>query len=135
MKKFFICCLAALVVFVVLVSCKKYASTGPMYPVERKIRFQLYTRQDFSANSSLIHFSVFIKTVNNTIFDSTLAPMEIKDIPDSTHKLVIEKTVLGNGNLDLAAGFRYEIDNVGASWFIDTSKAGNTLKIIDYAFQ
>ncbi len=61
--------------------------------------------------------------------------MQIKDIPDAAHKIVIEKTVFGTGNSDLAAGFNYEIQNVGHSWYIDTSRAGNELKVIDYAFQ
>ena len=61
--------------------------------------------------------------------------MQIKDIPDAAHKLVIEKTVPGNDNTDLAVGFHYEIQNVGHSGYIDTSKAGNALKVIDYAFQ
>lgn len=107
------------------------------YPpaIERKIRFQLYTNQDFSADNSIIHFSIFIKDANRTLLDSALASMQIKDIPDAAHKLIVEKTVTGNYNSDLTAGFRYEIENVGISAFIDTSKAGNTFKIIDYAFQ
>jgi len=43
--------------------------------------------------------------------------------------------VSGSGNSDLAAGFHYEIQNVGHSGYTDTSKAGNGLKVIDYAFQ
>jgi len=62
-----------------------------------------------------------------------LASMRIEDIPDALNKLVIEKTV--NDNSDLAAGFHYEIQDVGSSSFIDTSKAGNPFKIIDYSFQ
>jgi hypothetical protein len=129
--------LVVLTVIVMLGSCKKdYSSGATTYPaIERKIRFQLYTNQDFSGNNSVINFSLFIRNANKTIFDSSLATMQIKDIPDALHKLVIEKTVPGNDNSDLAAGFNYEIQNVGNSWFIDTSKAGNTLKIIDYAFQ
>ena len=114
--------------------CKKYASP-PVMLADRKIRFQLYTNQDFSTDNSLINFSIFIKDKNGTLLDSALAAMEIKDIPDSAHKFVIEKTVTENNNWDLAAGFQYEIQNVGYSWYIDTSKAGNTLKVIDYAFQ
>jgi hypothetical protein len=61
--------------------------------------------------------------------------MQLKDIPDVAHKLVIEKTAPGNDDSDLAAGFHYEIQNVGHSGYIDTSKAGNNFKVIDYAFQ
>ena len=134
--------LAAIAVVFVVASCKKdYSSGNTVYPsgntvypaAERKIRFQLYTNQDFSGNTSVINFSVFIRNVNRTLFDSAIGSMRIEDIPDASHKLVIEKTV--NDNADLAAGFNYEIQDVGISWHIDTSKAGNPFKIIDYAFQ
>jgi hypothetical protein len=135
MKKFIIAICSALLVVLTGISCKKdYSShdTSNSF-TSRTIRFQLYTNQDFSANTSVINFSIFIKNGNKTLFDSSLASMQIKDIPDNTHKIVIEKTVADNA--DLAAGFRYEILNVGISWHIDTSKAGNGLKVIDYAFQ
>ena len=125
---------AAIAVVFVLASCKKYSSGNMIYPAaERKIRFELYTNQDFSGDASVINFSIFIRNSNRTLFDSTLASMRIQDIPDALHKIVIEKTV--NDNYDLAAGFRYEIHDVGTSAFIDTSKAGNPFKIIDYSFQ
>ena len=110
----------------------------------RTFRFVLYTDQDFSNNNSVIHFSVFIKkgsvyvfdtTRTNILFDSTFAPMQIKDIPDPAHKIVIEKKVIGYDDADLTAGFVYEIENVGSSWHIDTSRAGNPLKVIDYNFR
>jgi hypothetical protein len=130
----FIYAFAGLVIAMIALSCRKDHSTSVIpYPQNRTIRFQLYTNEDFSTNSSVINFSIFIKNHNRTLFDSSLASMQIKDIPDSTHKIVIEKTVADN--LDLAAGFRYEITNVGISWHIDTSKAGNSLKVIDYNFQ
>jgi hypothetical protein len=133
MKKF-IRIAAALALLFIVVSCRKYSSGNIIYPASpRTIRFQLYTNQDFSGNASVINFSIFIRDANRTLFDSSLAPMRIEDIPDALHKLVIEKTV--NDNADLAAGFNYEIQDVGNSWYIDTSKAGNALKIIDYSFQ
>lgn len=137
MKKLFIMRIVSLVVLVSILSCKKQYPTAYETPpgIERKIRFQLYTNQDFSGNTSIINFSLFIKNGNTNLFDSALAVMKIKDIPDAAHKIVIEKTVTTNGNSDLAAGFRYEIQDVGNSWYIDTSKAGNPFKIIDYAFQ
>ena len=127
---------AALFVTLIAISCRKnYSATGITTPATaRTFRFQLYTNQDFSTNSSVINFSIFIKNGNQKkLFDSSLASMQIKDIPDSAHKIVIEKTVADNS--DLAAGFLYEIENVGISWHIDTSKAGNVLKVVDYAFQ
>lgn len=127
-----------LTVVFVIVSCKKgYSPGNTIYPgvgTERKIRFQLYTNQDFSTNASVINFSLFIRNTNRTFFDSSLVSMRIKDIPDAAHKLVIEK-IVNTDNSDLAAGFRYEIHDVGNSQYIDTSKAGNTFKIIDFAFQ
>jgi len=122
---------------VTMESCKKtYPSSDGENPgTGRKVLFQLYTDKDFSAETSIIKFSIFIRNARTTFFDSSFAPMQIKDIPDAAHKIVIEKTVFGTGNSDLAAGFNYEIQNVGNSWYIDTSRAGNVLKVIDYAFQ
>ena len=122
---------------VLATSCtKQYSSSGGNYPpTSRKIRFQLYTNQDFSTDNAVIHFSIFIKNGDRVLLDSALATMQIKDIPDFAHKIVIEKAVTGYDNVDLSAGFQYEIENVGFSWFIDTSRAGNPLKVIDYAFQ
>jgi len=122
---------------VTMESCKKtYPSSDGENPgTGRKVLFQLYTDKDFSAETSVIKFSIFIRNARTTFFDSSFASMQIKDIPDAAHKIVIEKTVFGTGNADLAAGFNYEIQNVGNSWYIDTSRAGNVLKVIDYAFQ
>ena len=122
---------------VTMESCKKtYPSSDGENPgTGRKVLFQLYTDKDFSAETSIIKFSIFIRNARTTFFDSSFASMQIKDIPDAAHKIVIEKTVFGTGNADLAAGFNYEIQNVGNSWYIDTSRAGNVLKVIDYAFQ
>ena len=122
---------------VTMESCKKtYPSSDGENPgTGRKVLFQLYTDKDFSTETSVIKFSIFIRNARTTFFDSSFASMQIKDIPDAAHKIVIEKTVFGTGNSDLAAGFNYEIQNVGNSWYIDTSRAGNALKVIDYSFQ
>lgn len=126
-----------LVLLILLESCTKtHPATDRVDPaLERTIRFQLYTNEDFSGDASVITFSIFIRNAHTTLLDSFFAAMEIKDIPGPDHKLVIEKTVSGSGNADLAAGFHYEIQNVGHSGYIDTSKAGNAFKVIDYAFQ
>jgi hypothetical protein len=121
---------------VIMESCKKtYPVTDEGNANGRKIRFQLYTSKDFSGETAVIEFSIFIRNEHTTLFDSSLASTQIKDIPDAAHKLVIEKKVSGNNDSDLAAGFHYEIQNVGYSWYTDTSKAGNALKVIDYSFQ
>lgn len=135
MKGYLISILAVLILGVM--ACKKNGSYATDVPTggERKIRFQLYTDKDFSSDGSVINFSLVIRNAYRTLLDTPLAPMQIKDIPDAAHKLVFEKTVPGNYNLDLSAGFRYEIPGVGNSWYMDTSKAGNVLKIIDYDFR
>jgi hypothetical protein len=131
---------------ITIASCKKDASNGnPISPGSgRSVRFLLYTDQDFSNDNSVIHFFVFIKkgsvyvfdtTASNLLFDSAFAPIRIKDIPDPEHKIVVEKKVFGYDDADLTAGFVYEIENVGSSWHIDTSSAGNPLKVIDYNFR
>ena len=106
MKIFSISIVALLIL--TMESCKKtYPSSDGENPgTGRKVLFQLYTDKDFSAETSVIKFSIFIRNTRTTLFDSSFAPMQIKDIPDAAHKLVIEKTVSGNGNSDLAAGFQ-----------------------------
>jgi hypothetical protein len=82
--------------------------------IPRKFRFQLYTNSDFSNDNHLITFEVFIeKSANQVLWDSTLSPMKIKDIPDSIHKLIIDKSAPGNETGLLKVGFRYAIENVG----------------------
>ena len=131
---------------IIIASCEKTGSNANPMPADsgRTIRFVLYTDHDFSDDNSVIHFSVFIKkgsvyvfdTVRaNILFDSAYAPRLIKDIPDPANKIVVEKKVIGYDDADLTAGFVYEIENVGSSWHIDTSKAGNPLKVIDYNFR
>jgi len=144
-NNFFKVCLV-LTLCIAVASCKKDGpGENPTPPGSvRTVRFLLYTDQDFSSDNAVIHFSVFIKkgsvyvfdpTGNNFLFDSAYAPMQIKDIPDAAHKLVVEKKVVGYDDADLTAGFVYEIENVGTSWHIDTSRAGNLLKVIDYNFR
>jgi hypothetical protein len=129
-----------------LASCKKNVTGESPVPADggRTIRFILYTDQDFSTDNSVIHFSIFIKKGSvyvidtgrsNLLFDSAFTPIRIKDIPDYAHKIVVEKKVVGYDNADLTAGFVYEIENVGSSWHVDTSSAGNRLKVIDYNFR
>jgi len=119
------------------IACSKGKS--PVTPVNpkasRTIKFVLYTKKDFSNNTGNIAFSLFIKTRKTTLFDSTLSVMKIKDIPDSAHQLRFEKIVPNDDGSDLAGGFHYNIENVGHAGYTDTSKAGEKLKVIEYAFQ
>jgi len=125
----------AMAVAIIAGSCRKYGSESIAAHSDRKIRFQLYSSQDFSANTSTIRFSIFIKDKDRPLYDTAFAPMLIKDTPDANHKLVVEKNITGYNDSDLVAGFTYEIENVGFSWYIDTCKAGNPLKVIDYDFR
>jgi hypothetical protein len=143
-NNFFKVCLS-LALCIAVVSCKKDGpGENPTTPGNaRTVRFVLYTDQDFSDDNAIIHFSIFIKKgstyvfdpTGNFLFDSAYAPMQIKDIPDPAHKIVVEKKVVGYDDSVLTAGFVYEIEDVGTSWHIDTSRAGNLLKVIDYNFR
>src|SRR5580765_6176760 len=65
--------------------------------VERKIQFRLYTDQDFSTDNHTIVFRLSIQdSKSQTLWDSLLAPMTIKNIPDLAHTLMVEKSVPGN---------------------------------------
>ncbi len=136
MKKYAILTVLVLAIMVTVTSCTKSSSSPVVYP-ERTFRFVLHTEKDFSGNTENIVFSLFIRkanTANTVIFDSTLSPMQIKDIPNASKELVFEKKIADDGS-DLTAGFLYAIQNVGNSWYIDTCKSGVSLKVIDYSFQ
>lgn len=146
MKNSFLKICLFLVLSIATFSCKKDKINPEPIPSAngRTIRFVLYTDQDYSSDNHIIHFTAFIKkgsvyvydtTAGSVLYDSTLAPIQIKNIPDAAHKIVFEKRVVGYDNADLTAGFVYQIENVGYSWHIDTSKAGNPLKVINYNFQ
>ena len=83
----------------------------------RKVRFVLYTDKDFSSDNDSIFFKLSIrKARNQVLWDSMLAPMKIKDIPDLAHRLIVNKLVPGNDPSLLKVGFYYSIKNVGNSW-------------------
>jgi hypothetical protein len=114
-------------------SCKKTDSPSPS--TTRKIQFNLYTQKDFSGITDDINFTLIIKEGPHILWDTALATMKIKDIPDSLHKLTFEKQVLAGNDSTLVAGFLYEIVNVGQSWYLDTCQAGEKLKVVNYSFQ
>ena len=118
-------------------SCKKQI-VDPVtvnQPV-RKVQFVLYTDKDFSNNNSIISFKLSIQnSASLVLWDSALAPMKIKDIPNLLNKLVIERTVPNNDPSQLKVGFQYAIENVGNSWYYDSFQAGETFKTVDYDFQ
>ena len=131
--------LIAAAIVIALGSCKKYeVSPGRENnnnSQTRLVRYELYTEEDFTGDQHNIQFSLFMKTAGKTIFDSSLATMKIEEIPDSIHKIVIEKLVPGNDTSTLTVGFNYQIENVGISWYLDTFPSGDTLKLLQYAFK
>ncbi|HEY2349714.1 MAG TPA: hypothetical protein VGH64_11885 [Puia sp.] len=123
-----------LVLFILAVSCQKDQPNVKSAP-PRKVRYELYTNEDFSGDQKNIQFSLFIRNGQKTIFDSLLSNMKISDIPDSNHKIIIEKWVPGNESFTLAIGFNYQIENVGMSWFLDSFPAKDSLKVLSYSFR
>jgi hypothetical protein len=104
--------LISLVILIQLSCSKERPVTNPGSP--RIIRFELYTKKDSSANNGNIIFSLFIKDQNKVLFNSSLSVMKIKDIPDSTQKIVFEKKVPNSDDSELAAGFGYIIEKAWA---------------------
>jgi hypothetical protein len=138
MKRSYILIAAALTI--IAVSCKKdHPDTGGSHntPPARKVRYELFTKEDFSDDSLDITFTLFMEDRNTDIriFDSALATMKISEIPDSLHKIVVEKLVPGNDTATLVVGFDYYIHNVGYSWYLDTFPSLDTLKLLRYSFR
>jgi len=104
-------------------------------PPVRKVRYELYTNEDFSGETGNIRFSLTMRNGVKAIFDSSLATMKIQDIPDSAHRIIIEKSVPGNNTSALTVGFNYEIENVGISWYLELFPTGDTLKVLRYSFK
>lgn len=122
------------VLILLAVSCKK-DQTNEKINTPRKVRYELYTNEDFSDDQKNILFSIFMRNGQKTIFDSPLATMKIKDIPDSNHKIIIEKIVPDSIKSTLVVGFNYTIENVGMSWHLDTFPLNETFKLLSYPFR
>jgi hypothetical protein len=130
--------LVSLIILIIFASCKKQQSPpggGTQALQQRKVIYELYSKEDLSNNAEIIHFTLHMETLSQSIFDSLLAPMKLSDIPDSAHSIVIEKSVPGNDTSTLKVGFLYTIDNVGTSWHYEAFPGSDTLKIVNYAFQ
>jgi hypothetical protein len=125
-------CIALALVFA---ACKKQTQT----PAPRTIWYILYTKQDFSNVQDTIRFRLRMQTTGTTgrvLLDSGIAPMKVSQIPDSLHRLVFAKTVPPGHEQDkLVVGFIYDIDNVGESWYLDSSAAGEKTKTVEYSFR
>ena len=119
-------------------SCnKKRGDELPINPgVPRKVQFILYTDKNDSSDNHLVVFKPTIENAaHQVLWDSALAPIAIKNIPDPDHKLFIEKEVPGNDPSLLKVGFYYSIEGVGNSWHLDSFNVGQTLKILEFNFQ
>ena len=117
-------------------SCKRdYSPPTKGQSFERKVRFELYTTQNFAGEQQMITFKLRMTDGPNTIWDSTLAPMPLKTIPFIENKLVVEKTVPGNNNAQLVTGFIYTLENVGISWFNEVLNTGEKNKTVSFDFK
>jgi hypothetical protein len=135
MKKYaIVSCLAGLML--VTGSCVKNDDGEYCMPdaPARKVRYELFTDKDFSGNSEMIQFNLEMLLAGREIFDSALAPMKIQDIPDSLHRIIIEKLVPAGVTDTLSVGFTYTIVDVGTSWHQELFPAGDTLKIVRFSF-
>lgn len=130
---------AALVIVTIclIASCQKNnpSANKPQTKPSRIVRFELFTDADFSGQTDQITFTLHMANHVQTIFDSSLAPMRVEDIPDSMHRIIIERSVPGNDTSALAVGFLYAIENVGNSWYLDSFPAADTFKLIRYSFR
>jgi hypothetical protein len=122
----------AVIAAIIISSCNK--ESLPVQPLARTVKFNLYTEKDFSTDIHNITFSLQIKDGSKILLDSAVVTMKVKDIPRLANKVVFEKTVLYN-NTDLVVGFKYAIEDVGYSWHLDTFKAGEVNKELNFSFQ
>jgi hypothetical protein len=116
-------------------SCHKDKEQPNNSKVERKIKYVLYTNEDFSDDEHNITFSVFARDNNRNLLDSAISTMKVKEIPSAANKIVVEKTLVTDASAQLVAGFTYKIEGVGESWYLDSIPAGQNNKIIEYAFK
>ena len=103
----------------------------------RAVNYVLYTEKDFSNVHDTIRFEILMKSGSTVLLDSPLAAMTVAQVPDSIHRITIQKFVpAAHANDDLVVGFLYWIDNVGMSWYLDSSKAGGpAVKTVTYKFE
>jgi hypothetical protein len=134
MKPFLVLPVTVFAFLLLITSCTKKVEVIPILPLTRTVKFNLYTEQDFSTDDHNITFSVFIRNNTKTLLDSAITTMKVKDIPKLANKLTFEKKVV-NDNSVLTVGFKYTIENVGMSWYLDTLSAAGKTKLINYSFR
>ena len=127
--------LAAIAVVCIIYSCTKdHNNTGNNKPI-RKVHYELFTTEDFSGDQHDIQFNLFMRDSRRTIFDSALAIIKVKDIPDSLQRWTFDKVVPGNNQDSLVVGFTYHLFDVGYSWYLLGFPIGDTLKKVIYSFK
>ena len=135
MKRQLLMAVALLSIVCTLLSCDKDETQPESNKAARKIQYILYTNEDFGNDNHNITFSLFARDNNRTLLDSAITTMKVKDIPAAADKIIIEKTIVTDAATDLLAGFVYNIEGVGISWHLDSVKAGQHSKTIEYAFK
>jgi len=111
---------------IALPACKKNTEKPPQHvPPERSVQYFVYTSQDYSNNNTYVTIKLRMLAGNTPIWDSVLAPMQLKNIPGPSNKLIFEKKVPGNNPAELSTGFYYSIENVGDSWYYELFKPGS----------
>jgi hypothetical protein len=128
-----------IVIMSLVMSCNKdQTSPGGNNAINspvRKVRYELFTKENFAGNTENIQFIIFMRIAQKTIFDSPLAVMKLKDIPDSGHRIIIEKLVPDNDTSTMAVGFEYQIENIGMSRYLDSFSSFDSFKLVQYPFR
>ncbi|MBV9986632.1 MAG: hypothetical protein JO301_03075 [Chitinophagaceae bacterium] len=127
-----------LVAGILLGSCRKTIIDTPKTEPDnsRKVQFRLYTDKNFSTNNTLITFTLAIEDASGRkLWDSSFAPVPLPQIPDASHKWLVEKKVPGNNPGTLRVIVSYYLENIGYSGTVEAFAAGETLKVFDYNFQ
>jgi len=135
MKRYMLIAVALLSLLLSFSSCDKNGEQPGNNKVERKIKYVLYTNEDFSDDEHNITFSVFARDQERTLLDSAISTMKVKEIPSASNKIVVEKTLVTDASSNLVVGFTYKIEGVGESWYLDSIPAGQNTKTIEYAFK
>jgi hypothetical protein len=122
----------------VFVACRKdRVRSDDLIPlVSKTIRFQLYTTEDFKIETKNVIFRLFIEDpMRHIIWDSLLPPIRLNQVPDSFHIISIERNIRIKPQETIKAGFRYTIEDVGSSSYVDTLSPGTKFKLIEFNFR
>lgn len=136
MKKLATLIIALLFIFVFSYSCKNDENPIPEVPLKRKVKFELFTTKDFSTYEGTITFKALINGSDRgrRVWDSTFAPMRVKDIPNEANKIAFEK-VIDRGELPKAIGFEYYLEGVGLAWYVEQVSELEYVKTVKLDFK